>query len=107
MFDNIGGKIKKIAKVCWPIFTILSVFATFGMAMIFEDFAIGISLIIFVTPLLCLFACIFSWVLYGMGQLIENTDYLVKQKSHKKLKSSIPQIVLSKDKEKNKISEIE
>lgn len=71
MFDNIGGKIKVTAQViCW-VGIIISVLI--GLAS-FENG--GIVLII----LGSLSSWVGSFVLYGFGQLIENSDVLVELK---------------------------
>ncbi len=83
MFDNIGGKIKKLAKIiCW-IGIILSVITGIaaiasGNSMVrvngsytsVSGVAAGITIII----IGCLASWIGSFFTYGFGQLIENTD---------------------------------
>ena len=75
MFDNIGGKIKILAKIlCW-----LGIIASLTMG-IFLMFVIGdgyAALGILVTALGPLFSWIGSFITYGLGQLIENSDTLV------------------------------
>lgn len=76
MFDNIGGKIKTVAKVmCW-IGIIASVIIGFVMLVQDEDTA-------FAGILTMLFGSLGSWVgsfiTYGFGQLVENSDILVQQ----------------------------
>lgn len=76
MYDNIGSKIKTLAKVIFIIIASLSLIA--GVLILFivdNGFIIGI-LTVGIGVLL-------SWVgtffLYGFGQLIENTDILVRE----------------------------
>lgn len=68
MFDNIGGKIKGFAKIIAWLGIILSVI--FGLLSIEEG---GIMIMII--------GSVSSWlgslVLYGFGQLVENSDKLV------------------------------
>lgn len=72
MFDNIGGKIKKLAKVCAWIGIIGSILGGLG------TFAIGGILgFLFVAGLGCLLSWVGAFGLYGFGQLIENSDKLV------------------------------
>ncbi len=80
MFSNIGGKIKKLASVtCW-ILIIASVIG--GLAMIItgadmyggEGFILGGVIILIVGPLV---AWVSSFVLYGFGQLVQNSDKVV------------------------------
>ena len=80
MFDNIGGKIKTLAKVvCW-IGIIGSCLA--GFVLLVEGLDVSEELILYgilVAGVGSLFSWIGSFFLYGFGQLIENTDVLVKQ----------------------------
>lgn len=76
MFSNIGGKIKTLAMVLTCIGIIASVSA--GISML----ATGDEDLVLIGILIAAFGSIVSWVssfvLYGFGQLIENTDELVK-----------------------------
>lgn len=76
MFDNIGSKIKTLAQViCW-IGIIASVIIGFVLMVQDEDTAfIGILTMI----LGSLGSWIGSFMTYGFGQLIENSDILVEQ----------------------------
>ena len=77
MFDNIGGKIKTLAQViCW-IGIACSV--VFGIAVVANEYTrlLGIAIIV-LGPLL---SWVSSFLLYGFGQLIENTDMLVGNKN--------------------------
>ncbi len=76
MFDNIGSKMKMMAKVmCW-----------LGMAL---SVAAGILLMtldsVFYGLLTMIVGSLYSWTgsfrMYGQGQLIENTDRLIAGKS--------------------------
>lgn len=75
MFNNVGNKIKNLAKVLFWIGVAASVigaallmFATYGMI------TIGIAVLI-VGPL---FSWIGSWMLYGYGELIDTNVRLAK-----------------------------
>lgn len=76
MFDNIGSKIKTVAKVvCW-IGIIASIIIGFVLMVQDDDTAFaGILTMI----LGSLGSWIGSFMTYGFGQLIENSDILVKQ----------------------------
>ncbi len=93
MFNNIGGKIKTLAKVlCW-VGIIISVLT--GIAAIVSGGS-G-SLIINGEParvdgtvagiLIIVIGCLASWIgsffAYGFGQLIENTDIIRKNSENK------------------------
>ncbi len=75
MFDNIGGKIKTLAQVVTWIGIIASVISGFAIMSIDEE-------MIFVGLMVMIFGALMSWVssfvLYGFGQLVENSDKLVK-----------------------------
>ena len=76
MFDNIGCKIKALAQViCW-IGIIASVIIGFVLIVQDEDTA-------FIGILTMILGSLGSWIgsimTYGFGQLIENSDILVKQ----------------------------
>lgn len=79
MFDNIGSKIKDLALiVCWLGITI-SVIS--GLAIILSN-----EETVFVGLLIVLLGSAGSWigslVVYGFGQLIENSDTLVEISKH-------------------------
>lgn len=77
MFSNIGGKIKNLAVVITWIGIITSVI--FGIMMM----ATGYGEMVFIGFLVALVGSLLSWIgsflLYGFGQLIENTDAIVKK----------------------------
>lgn len=84
MFDNIGGKIKGLAKtVCW-IGIGISVFIGFVFVIIGAENSYGSDDNV-LAPLgmfIMLGGSFLSWIgsflLYGFGQLIENSDKLVE-----------------------------
>lgn len=95
MFDNVGSKIKAVAKV----FAWLGIVG-FGILGLIVMFANGDTP---VPGLLIIIAgCLGSWIsslsLYGLGQLIENTDKLVEINSPKTasslndIESNLPKI---------------
>ena len=73
MFDNIGGKIKSLASAIAWIGIIISILS--GIVLFFSE---GFLIAILVAGLGSLSAWIGSFMQYGFGQLIENSDYLVK-----------------------------
>ena len=81
MFDDIGGKIKTLAKVITVIGFILSFIV--GLVLMIEiSFLSGLLTVIFG----CLAAWIGSFLLYGFGELIDNTarieDKMKKEKGN-------------------------
>ena len=81
MFKNIGAKIKKIAE----IYTILGIV----VSVIWGITTMAISGIggLLVIVIGCLASWIGSFLLYGFGQLVENSDKLVKALSEKNKES--------------------
>lgn len=83
MFNNIGGKIQALAKIiCW-IGIILSVVLGIFFCMI-DNYTLGPmekGVQIFIGILIMGIGSVFSWVgsflLYGFGRLVENSDSLV------------------------------
>ena len=75
MFSNIGSKIKNLAQVVTWIGIIACV--VWGLVLMVTD-----EELIFVGLMIALLGSLISWVssfvLYGFGQLIENTDKLVE-----------------------------
>lgn len=86
MYNNIGGKIKGLAKIIFIIEAIAAIItAIFLIAT--NEYLVGVGLIVlFAGPLV---AWISSWLLFGFGQLIENSDIIAgeynrKNETHKK-----------------------
>lgn len=76
MFDNIGGKIKTLAKVvCW-IGIIACIITGIVLMATDEDLILVGILTVVVGSLL---SWVSSFILYGFGQLVENSDTLVQQ----------------------------
>ena len=75
MFDNIGGKIKTLAQVITWIGILASIISGIAIMTIDDE-------MIFVGLMVMIFGALSSWVssfvLYGFGQLVENSDKLVK-----------------------------
>ena len=72
MFDNIGSKIKTLAKVvCW-IGIIGSIIA--GIAMIATMGSVGVLSGLLTIVLGALLSWVGSFVLYGFGEMVENSD---------------------------------
>ena len=68
MFNNIGGKIKSVAKICCILGML--VHGAMGIYMfVFRNMAYGVAVIVI--------GCLVSWLgtvaIYGFGELIETT----------------------------------
>ena len=70
MYDNIGGKIKGLAKAIFIIETIAAVISGVGiMASGYDTLILTGLLVLVVGPIV---AWISSWMLYAFGQLVED-----------------------------------
>ncbi len=74
-FNNIGGKIKGLAKAAFIVEAIAAVLSGIVMFIEDDDMFFAAVLVAIVGPIV---AWVGSWLLYGFGQLIENSDTLVK-----------------------------
>lgn len=79
MFSNIGGKIKTLAQVvCWIGIVICVIL---GAIFIIQDEKNG-----WVGPVIIICGSLLSWVgsfmTYGFGQLVENSEILTSQKEN-------------------------
>ncbi len=95
MFNNIGGKIKTLAKVlCW-LGIIISVLSGIGIMvgggagqLTVNGSASGVPGVL-VGILVIVIGCLASWIgsffAYGFGQLIENSDAIRDSLEHKSL----------------------
>ena len=92
MFKNIGGKIKTLATVITCAFIVLSIVV--GVLLMANDMALVGVLLMLVG---FLFAWVSSFVLYGYGQMIENSDKLVAIE-RMKLESTLDKLETKADK---------
>ena len=74
-YNNIGGKIKGLAKAAFIVEAIAAVLSGIVMFIEDDDMFLMAVLVAVVGPIV---AWVGSWLLYGFGQLIENSDTLVK-----------------------------
>lgn len=91
MYDNIGGKIKGLAKALGIIFLVVGIIACLlFVSGVFdrmdEDEALIVGIASLVAGVLIYFS---SWVLYGFGQHVEDTE-------------TIREVLVSEHIEKNK-----
>ena len=76
MFDNIGGKIKTLAKVvCW--IGIIACIITGIVLMATNDDLVLVGILTAVVG--SLLSWVGSFILYGFGQLVENSDIIAEQ----------------------------
>lgn len=75
MYDDIGGKIKSLAKALALVEAVVSVIV--GIAIMVSGKLVYLGLILLIVgPIV---AWISSWLLYGFGQLIENSDIIADE----------------------------
>ena len=70
MYDNIGGKIKGLAKAACIIEAIAAVITGIALSVSDDALVVGGLIIMIAGPFV---AWVFSWLLYGYGELIEKT----------------------------------
>ena len=83
MFSNIGGKIKVATKVlCWLL---IALFVIMGIALLVSGTVLNGIILLIAGPLT---VWVSSFVLYGFGELVENsciqTNLMIKQDMEKK-----------------------
>ena len=78
MFNNIGGKIKALASLFTWIGIIISL--VIGLLFIFAD-SNGVVIGILIIVIGSLMSWISSWLLYGFGDLIENSSIIARKLS--------------------------
>lgn len=104
MFDNAGGKIKAIAKViAWIGIAVCGIYG-FVMLVSVEDMALIGLLVMTVGPLA---VWISSLVLYGFGELIENSSIIANKKNTDAPKTSAKDATLEKWRKDGLITEEE
>ena len=84
MFDNIGGKIKTLAKViCW-IGIVASVISAAYVGVVTSNLngALGIVIAILLVMMGTVLSWIASFTLYGYGELIELTAKIEQNTRH-------------------------
>ena len=69
MYDNIGGKIKGLAKIIFIIEAVGAIIT--GIALLITGVALSGLLILVCGPLV---AWVSSWILYAFGELVENSN---------------------------------
>lgn len=98
MYDNIGNKIKSLAKTIFIVEAICTVIAGIALLATDDDFILIGLLTLFCGPIV---AWVSSWILYAFGELVEDVHAIrvinCPNKEQQKLKSPVAQnIVTSK-----------
>lgn len=80
MWENIGNKIKSLVKIIWFIGIIGAIITCISLAYlsdaIFNDAAPGIIIGLIIAVISIFLTWIGSWLVYGYGQIIHNTDII-------------------------------
>lgn len=84
MYDNIGNKIKGLAKAVFVIETIMSVIAGFILLTIDEDLSLIGFFLMIVGPLV---SWLSSLLLYGFGELIDKANEIERNTRGSDIKS--------------------
>ena len=87
MYDNIGGKIKGLAKASFIVAAIAEVITGIALMATDEDLILYGLIVLILGPII---AWVSSWLLYGFGQLVENSniiaaEYNRKNEKHEKI----------------------
>lgn len=75
MYNNIGGKIKGLAITFAIIEAVLSFIGGF-VAMVIDEELVAVGFVVIVVGFLT--AWISSWLLYGFGEIVENTGIIAR-----------------------------
>ena len=79
LFEDVGAKIKATAIIGFIVEVILAIIA--GIILFTYELAVAGAIVFFVVPIIAL---IFAWLVYGYGELVENSAFLanIKMPSH-------------------------
>ncbi len=93
MFNNVGGKIKAIAKVVAWIGIVICVIYGFVLLVSVEDMALVGLIVMTVGSLL---SWVSSLVLYGFGELIDNSAVIANKKESAPTKENTKETPIDK-----------
>ena len=79
-YENIGNKIKGLAQMAFVVEAIAAVITGIALMATDEDLILYGLLVLIVGPII---AWVSSWLLYGFGQLIENSDIIAEEYNRK------------------------
>ena len=71
MYDNIGGKIKGLAKVSFVVEAVITVITGIILMVADEDLILSGLLVMVVGPIV---GWVSSWMLYGFGEIIDKVS---------------------------------
>lgn len=93
-YENIGNKIKGLAQMAFVVEAIAAVITGIALMASDEDLILYGLLVLIAGPII---AWVSSWLLYGFGQLIENSDIIAEEYNRKNEKH---EKVVEKNKER-------
>ena len=93
-YENIGDKIKGLAQMVFVVEAIAAVITGIALMATDEDLILYGLLVLIVGPII---AWVSSWLLYGFGQLVENSDIIAAEYNRKNEKH---EKVVEKNKER-------
>ena len=93
-YENIGDKIKGLAQMSFVVEAIAAVITGIALMISDEDLILYGLLVLIAGPII---AWVSSWLLYGFGQLIENSDIIAEEYNRKNEKH---EKVVEKNKER-------
>ena len=76
MYDNIGSKIKTLALIAAIVESVIAVIVGIALSFSEEGMLLLGFLLIFIIPFI---AFVFSWLIYGFGELIEKVSYIAQR----------------------------
>ena len=79
-YENIGDKIKGLAQMTFVVEAIAAVITGIALMASDEDLILYGLLVLIAGPII---AWVSSWLLYGYGQLIENSDIIAEEYNRK------------------------
>ena len=79
-YENIGNKIKGLAQMAFVVEAIVAVITGIALMASDEDLILYGLLVLIAGPII---AWVSSWLLYGFGQLIENSDIIAEEYNRK------------------------
>ena len=79
-YENIGNKIKGLAQMTFVVEAIAAVIIGIALMATDEDLILYGLLVLIVGPII---AWVSSWLLYGFGQLVENSDIIAAEYNRK------------------------
>ncbi len=101
MYNNIGGKLKGLAIFVFICGTVASIL----LGILLLDQIQGLSLALCAGGIILALA--FSWILYGIGEAVDNTYKIIQQSNGDNNKWSPAKATLIKKSNKNVVSKIE